>query len=907
MATLRGSGGQHTRKYEVDLYLRRDGVRHAIDEFLQSSRTVFALGGSSGFGKTNEICALAEELGETHVVLFFNGADLVGPVGQVLADAFDWHFSEALPLPQICRRLGGLAARSGRPVLIIIDAVDEVADLEFPRELADLAARLDAFAGQIRLVVSAKLHEWRRFTEVRGNPSQLYDRVFVPPAAAPGPDSQEAGRLAEALPLSALVGPFTPSERDRAVAAYSTAFGLSDAWPYHLRELARDPFMLRMIAEVGAASGTVPRDPGERELVRRYVEAKVGRATNPERSRLELIAVATALARTGREARDRTATPLERTALTVEVDPTGIAGRSSVSESDVRTAAGLSATQVVADDLVGFGVLLRSRDRDGNARLTFAYDRVRDYMVATHAFGLPELSRERFRDATHTYLETELGVAALEWYLPYTTDEQWTGFVDAATRRAERLLASYEALREHTAAAVRGKIEPHTSGAIGLAFSATRHRYFALAFFCRETENLARVYFDPSIGDFNNRDLTGGKVPLRLMGSRQMKSGFWFLRSPEQYAASRMKEELERVVKEGLLVEADDTLVEERVVALAIAHASKLNLRPHAPRRLKRLADHFVGTDLFPLDLKELRRSIQAELGFEWYKHEHMRERYEDEVRKHRNAGGVPKYISFTSSWTPTDLQDWRERASSEVKQGQDFTDRFRGDDELVLLARAVNALLERKQILEAPLLPAPDTPNDDPVPGAHNFEDGFTDDQLARLIEVILDRGLRAYDRVMSDSFSKELGSLFPQPPQQLGVLCFRLPPNERVNSQFGAAVESGAASPIDAGVLDGKRAVAATVTPGGSTRLQRVGANAWDGDTIVTTTSGRYRVKVRRHTMLVSVVWPSDAPPFLRKGSNSAARVAPVRAFVYEQARAAVKELSVEQLRALASRSPE
>lgn len=890
METLRGSALQHTRKYEVDLYLRRETVRRAVEQFLDASQTVFALVGPSGFGKTNEMCALAEELGETHLTLFFNGADLPRPLTQVLADEFDWHFSEALPLQKIMRRIAKFAARSGCPVLIVIDAVDEVGSPAFCQELADLASQLDVFRGQIRLIVSAKPQEWRRFTEVRGNPSALHSRVYVASNRNSQQGSPAEEEVSPDLRISAAVNPFTDSERDRAIEVYSAAFGLSGTWSYDVRELARDPFMLRMIAEVGATNGEVPQNSGERELLRRYVEQKIRRTADPERSRLELITVAKTLAAS--DANSVTPPPESRKSIVPNHSNTSTE-RLSVLESDVRVVANLPATTPIADDLVGFGVLLRMWNQDGEARLAFAYDRVRDYMVATHALKLPELAGDSFVDVAQTSFDSDLASSALLWFLRYATDEQWAGFVKAAERQVERLIDTYDQIRQHIALPARAAIAPRTLGSIGVAFSGTRSGVFALGFFRRELEILPRVCFDPAVGDFNTPPAAEMFVPIRLMGDRRKGSGFWFLRHPERYAATHIKRELEQLVLKGMLVEADHALEDERVVALMIAHASKLKFRPHQRRTVLRFADHFIGRELFPLDLREVRRVVQTELAIRSYQDEHLRKRYDEEVQKHLAGGEVLSIIS--GNWTNADVQAWRERASREVEEGQEFAENSRTEDELTLLATSVNAVLERREIVDEPLLPPPDVADDDVLSGTRVFEDGYSDGQLAQLIETIFDRGLRAYDRVMIDTFSSELLSLLVDPPSHIGVVCYRHAVGEGYSSQFRATVGIGPALPLHGAPPEGKRAVAVTVP------LERDCGTRLDDTELVTTSAGQFEIRVHRSTGLVSIINPFDAPPFRSHSSNSSARFAPVRAVVYEEAKRAIKRLTVENLQSL------
>lgn len=841
MAPLRGDAGLHTRKYETDLYLPREHVRRAFDTFLEADdprRVVFARGGRSGFGKTNEMCALAEACGDTHVTLFFSGAALADPLARTLADEFDWHFSEALPLPQICRRLATLADQTGRPVLIFVDAVDEASDPTMPGQLAQLASRLAAFQGRIRLVVSAKPDTWPRFMTTRGDPSPLHDRVYVPGAlaavaAVPNGQTSDDAASTEEAPFSVAVGQFTPAERDAAIARYSTAFGLAGSWPRAVRELACDPFMLRMTAEVASETGAVPADPGERDLVARYVDRKLRRTDDAERARRELVAVAQAIAAhpaagAGAEG-DGPDTPhsaswASRHAGEVPADEEdGGAGWGGVSESAVRAIAGLPTTAAIADELVAFGVLVRSRDRDGTARLAFAYERVRDYVLATYAFRLPQLGRAPFRAAALACLGHDAGAAALAWYLPYTTDAQWDGFVEAATARVERLVTAYEALRGHVAPAMRAALDPVTyardPGPIGAAFSGGRHGSFALGFFRRESDAFPRACHDPAVGDFGDR--MPGLIPTRLMGARRGRGGFWFLRDPELYAAAYFAEELRRVVKEGRLVEEDEGLVTERVLAFAIHLAPTLGLKPVASRPGERAADRLVGTELMPLDFSDLRRRVQVELAQQSYRDAHMDAQIEKE-RQRLLAAGVPLGIyGASSNWTAADLREWRERAVREVNAGGDFTDAARATPDLLALARTLRALPQRTTRLEHPLLPPPDLPGAGWWDGGDE-EDGYSDAQLTRLVETVFERAHAAYDRVLTDSLSAPVRALLRHPPPLLGVLCTRTPPAERVHTRLAVNVTYGAATPVDPGRFGGRRAIVATLGPGSGVRVE-------------------------------------------------------------------------------------
>lgn len=107
-------------------------------------------------------------------------------------------------------------------------------------------------------------------------------------------------------------------------------------------------------------------------------------------------------------------------------------------------------------------------------------------------------------------------------------------------------------------------------------------------------------------------------------------------------------------------------------------------------------------------------------------------------------------------------------------------------------------------------------------------------------------------------------------------------------------AVIEEGAASLIEGSLEPRDGVVAAVVYERNPSRIERNGEGGLD--TTVSTPSGRFMVRVHSMTGLVSMVWPYDAPPFVRHGSNG--RLAPVRAKAYDLAKKALEKLSVEAL---------
>ena len=88
MEALRGT--KNNRKYNPETYIQRKDFRIAINSFISSDSSVFALVGDSGVGKTNEMCAITEELTDEHMVLFINATEISESVEISLTKEFDW-------------------------------------------------------------------------------------------------------------------------------------------------------------------------------------------------------------------------------------------------------------------------------------------------------------------------------------------------------------------------------------------------------------------------------------------------------------------------------------------------------------------------------------------------------------------------------------------------------------------------------------------------------------------------------------------------------------------------------------------------------------------------------------------------------------------------------------------------
>ena len=873
MRSLRGAAGEEPKKYVANAYVRRDAVRRELDIFLASDKTTFALVGESGTGKSNEMCALAEEYGRQHVVLFFSGTDLSASLAESLADEFSWRLSEALPLQQICRRLAGLGRQSGRPVLIFIDAIDEVESANIAGELSELAIRLAEFDGWIRLAVSAKVETWPRFLLIRGVERGISDGLYVPRASG-----VESGNGGIAIPASYLLKRFGDAERDDAIARYARVFGLpnldSRSWTPAMHKAASDPFMLRVIAEVTARRGELPRDPNEKDIVRNYVEAKIERMAEPARSRVELAAVARAL--------------LEQSpsrALSLRSAPDNATLRHAVDEGAVLALLRLSGTDTVADELVAFGVLTRVVDDAGRARLTFGYDRVRDFVVATRVFRFQELDPVRFEQEAERAFDTHIGTAALRWFLPFATEAQRPAFVEVARRRLVRMVNTYDAIRNSITETVRAKMEPRTTGHIGVAFSVNLPAMiFGLALFRRADPSAPQVVADNTIFEGwgqPTRRPTSTLVPHMDVGTAHLRGGFWYLDDPELFAAEHARDEILKLAKEGQLNEATaGHLRRERVLALTTVHEQSLGLQNN--RGFDSDADRHLVRHLLPLDLADLDRRVQELLAVASYRQSHS----DAEGERHRAAAAPgQRFLVWSMSFTRELLDAFARRAGEAVASGERFTSAA-PHDEMRALAESVEILLHEQTAITSSLLPPPDVSGTDRI---RTFEQAYSDGQLKDFCKALFAAAIEARDAVIAGTFLAPLAGAIQRsrwsgtPGQRIFIVFQRRDASDQNFRRGGTLAFALGPRPQNG---DGPISVEAMVGPAGSNRVIRHGSLVEGREPcwLIDTDSGTVPLDGWSHFAFSNVFYPSKRRPFVARGNTNSTHFAPVRSTAYD-----------------------
>lgn len=348
---LRGSTSDLTKKYIPDLHHPRPSVGRALSHFVQSSDSTLALVSESGMGKTSCMCHRALELLEAgRPVLFLRGSEVGGRLLERIAEEFAWTFAETLSPPALVQRLSRLA---GDALLLFVDAIDEWPAKTAAEQLGALASHLADT--RLKLVVSCKSAAWSSFLVRRDTPTDFSTQVAT-----------HENENAPGLTLH----PFRDEGFFEVLRKYKQVFGFHGVWDKNLlEETKRSPFFMRIAFEVAKEHSMHELRETSLEIFDRYYRSCVNKTAKPDLANRVLSKTAEALFQKN----------TDRIRLT-----------------QLRSALELRVTEDLPQDLFLAGVL-EYASVDGARAVRFAFESLRNYVIAFHALNWNELTVEAFR------------------------------------------------------------------------------------------------------------------------------------------------------------------------------------------------------------------------------------------------------------------------------------------------------------------------------------------------------------------------------------------------------------------------------------------------------------------------------------------------------------------------------
>lgn len=388
---LKGDIRQH-KKYIPDIYVPREGIREDFARWLQSDMTFFAVSGESGFGKTNFMCATAEESLETNFVLFYSAIRLQEDgIFEALRNDFVWEFHRERGIAYVVERLENLCNKGGKSLVIFVDGMDEFpgAIINLKNDLIEICDRMQGRRA-IKFCISCKTFDWPEFVIENGQSYNRVARSTYPPRLAI--HQPEANVRPDAREVGIQIQEFDENELENALELYRIHYSVRGEFRGDVLKECHNPLMLRFISEVyGGQDIELPYEITSRDLFDMYWDRKLN-GIDQKIAAEAILSILSSLA----------VTAGERHVLLDSI-------RAEVQWNDAYDAA--------LRDLLRLGLLMKNRDSNHYEWLSFYLGKMLLYTYSVKAEKWPLLPPEQVSQKLIQRSCTSLGVEVIKFYI----------------------------------------------------------------------------------------------------------------------------------------------------------------------------------------------------------------------------------------------------------------------------------------------------------------------------------------------------------------------------------------------------------------------------------------------------------------------------------------------------------
>ncbi len=262
-------------KYDPELYLQRQDVKQAFDDFLQSDKTCFLLLGQSGVGKSNFMMSLldAYQARVDLCFLVYNAAHLSyeKSLGQTIGQEFEQYLEfaqdiEDAAIQNIWAEIGRIEGIEERKFILVLDAINEHPGAgRFLRRVNELVA--DSMFPWLKIVISSRPQAWRTMQRGQVIPRSKY---FRPPQSKIIGVELKKFELSE--PVVEMSG-FGFGEIEEAYGIYQRKYNLQSEFGNlsgRVKALLQDPLILRLIS-VTCENQQIPQTLPPQDLIEDYI------------------------------------------------------------------------------------------------------------------------------------------------------------------------------------------------------------------------------------------------------------------------------------------------------------------------------------------------------------------------------------------------------------------------------------------------------------------------------------------------------------------------------------------------------------------------------------------------------------------------------------------------------------
>ena len=571
-----------TSKFVEELYIQREDLLSAFEQFIQSNTTAFGIVGAAGVGKTNVMCSLALQSLDSSFVFFYNAALINKSPLEHIAQDLNVAFSSKSDEILVLKKLSELGRSVNKKVLLFIDAIDESLDSNLSLELSEIVLSVRNLEN-IKICLSCKSNVWESILCINGTHTHLFEELRRSHGHSEIPKQSPGYRLED----------FRDYELQKVIPIYKRVFGFKGDISENLLNELRNGFFLRIFSEVYSHK-QVPKKINDRYLIKEYLDQSLRKTRIGFQSCLRI------LSKLGSIFVNHSYNEVEK------FYDFGINSETLLDNLNIALGDSLP------EDLFARNILSKSNKADSN-NISFYYSKIRDYIICFHSFKLDQLNHDDFYDILDLFFQNHIGQSAIRFYLEHASVDHRQAVIGFKKHRALTYVLDYDSYLNENFRSIKELFIPYTEGEIGIILPVDL-KADGYALYPFQSNGSEKVLFENLENPFSKDD---HHQRLSELGADtvHLNHTFFLKKDQKKEVRENIFRQLEKKIKRGYLsTYCSNVLLIEQVATIVYYYHKNLG---YNSKILDSEIPHFQN--IYPIDLEDLRRRVYKFRAYHHY------------------------------------------------------------------------------------------------------------------------------------------------------------------------------------------------------------------------------------------------------------------------------------------------
>lgn len=436
MGSIIGNIDSPYSKFVKRLYVQREELQIAFDNFIKSQESIFGLIGNAGVGKTNAICSLVLQNLEDSFVFFYNAAIIKSPT-ECIAQDLNLAFSSRTETDNALKKLNELGRFANKNVLIFIDAIDESTNPTITHELSELAL-IAKNLDHVKIIISCKSNIFNSIVKINDNPTHLYDELKK--------SHQSISELGNNPGF--LLTEFTDKELIDILPLYQKAFDFKGIISNSILEELKNGFFLKIFCEVYNGK-PIPNKINDKELIRKYIKQSLDKTGVGLASGLRILSA------------------IGKIIIDHKYSSWQSFKDEGVDVNQILEKLDFSLDENIPEDLFTRNILIKSNTEE-SYNISFYYSKIRDYIICFHSYQLDKHSDNEFYNVLCDFYQNHIGKSAIDFYIENAKQSHLNTLVKFKKDKALSYVENYNLYLEENFKKYKNKFDPYTDGNIAI-------------------------------------------------------------------------------------------------------------------------------------------------------------------------------------------------------------------------------------------------------------------------------------------------------------------------------------------------------------------------------------------------------------------------------------------------------